>query len=258
MTPSLSSYKTSFATRQTPTDRCGSPSRNSSSGFGTLGPFTSTPSSTSSLRGPLHGGVLPPDEGPSGLPPRPRRAGGRPYLGVEPHAWPQPPLWPPEGSHQEDRALSHLPCRAERASPRGAHHGDRGTLSGLGTLQRSSRRPGVFRKAGPSPPTAALAVPRPAATADGASPPQGRARGWRLHPRRFHWLGLAVLLQSLDRNHLHVAGSGPECLPSSGAGSPDCAPLMAHLRRLPMTYLHTACLRRPRLRLSSPLRVPPP
>jgi hypothetical protein len=62
------------------------------------------------------------------------------------------------------------------------------------------------------------------------SPSQGRTWGWQLHPWRFHRLGwqqgLAVILQPLDRHHLHVAGSGPQCLPSSNdcAGSPNCAP----------------------------------
>jgi hypothetical protein len=64
------------------------------------------------------------------------------------------------------------------------------------------------------------------------SPLQGRTRGWQLHLWRFHrpgWRpGLVVTLQPLDRNHLHVAGSGPECLPSSGAGSPYCAPYCSH------------------------------
>jgi hypothetical protein len=36
---------------------------------------------------------------------------------------------------------------------------------------------------------------------------------------------MAVILQPLDRDHLHVAGPGPECLPSSSAGPPDCASL---------------------------------
>jgi hypothetical protein len=60
---------------------------------------------TISLRGISPWGVLPPVEGHGGLSSRPRRAGRRPYLGAEPSAWPQPPLRPPEGSHQEDCAL---------------------------------------------------------------------------------------------------------------------------------------------------------
>jgi hypothetical protein len=35
-----------------------------------------------------------------------------------------PPLRPPEGSHQENCYLPHLPRRSQQASPRGAHHGD--------------------------------------------------------------------------------------------------------------------------------------
>jgi hypothetical protein len=37
---------------------------------------------------------------------------------------------------------------------------------------------------------------------------------------------MAVILQPLDRDHLHVAGSGPECLPSYDASSLDHAALL--------------------------------
>jgi hypothetical protein len=41
---------------------------------------------------------------------------------------------------------------------------------------------------------------------------------------------LAVVLQPLDRHHLHVSGLGPQRLPSSGAsaGSPDYAARLQH------------------------------
>jgi hypothetical protein len=60
------------------------------------------------------------------------------------------------------------------------------------------------------------------------SPPQGRTWGRRLLSWRSHRPGgaeLAVVLQPVDRHHLHVVGSGPQRLPSSGAGtdSPDYA-----------------------------------
>jgi hypothetical protein len=55
------------------------------------------------------------------------------------------------------------------------------------------------------------------------SPTQGRTWGRRLLSWRFHRPGwrpeLAVVLQPLDRHHLHVAGSSPQRLPSSGAGA---------------------------------------
>jgi hypothetical protein len=65
------------------------------------------------------------------------------------------------------------------------------------------------------------------------SPPtQGRLWGRRFLTRRYHRTGrrpeLAIVLQPLDRHHLHVAGSDPRCLSTSDAGSPD----------------HDACLRR--------------
>jgi hypothetical protein len=72
-----------------------------------------------------------------------------------------------------------------------------------------------------------------------SSPSQGQPRGWRLHPwwslRPKCWSSVVVILQHLERDHLHVAGSGTECLPSSSAGSPDSASLRrasgASLRR---------------------------
>jgi hypothetical protein len=132
-----------------------------------LGLSTSTSSSTSSLRGSLRGEYCRQMKGMADSLCDLGEPVARSYLGAEPSAWPQLPLWPPEGSHQEDRALSHLSCCAERASPRGAHHGDRGTHSDLGTLQRSSGWLGAFRGADPSssvdqgparPPTAAPAA----------------------------------------------------------------------------------------------------
>jgi hypothetical protein len=36
---------------------------------------------------------------------------------------------------------------------------------------------------------------------------------------------VTVILQHLDRDHRHVAGPGPECLPPSYAGPPDRASL---------------------------------
>jgi hypothetical protein len=59
------------------------------------------------------------------------------------------------------------------------------------------------------------------------SPSQWWTWGWQLHPWRFHRLGwqqgLAIILQPLDCHHFHVAGSGPQCFPSSNAcaGSPN-------------------------------------
>jgi hypothetical protein len=111
------SYRTSSATRRTPLVGHGSLLRGSSSGTGRLERSTSTPSSTSSLKGISLWEKLPPDEGHGGLSPRPRQAHRRSYLSDEPSTWPQPPLGPPEGSRQEDYALPHLPCRAQRASP---------------------------------------------------------------------------------------------------------------------------------------------
>jgi hypothetical protein len=62
-----------------------------------------------------------------------------------------------------------------------------------------------------------------------SSLPQGRPWGWWLlswRSLRPGWRpGMAIILQSLDRDHRHVAGSGPECLPFPGAGLPDCSPL---------------------------------
>jgi hypothetical protein len=64
------------------------------------------------------------------------------------------------------------------------------------------------------------------------SPSQGRSWGWRLLTRRYHRSGrqpkLSVLLQPLDRHHLHVSGSDSRCAsPSgSGTGSPDHTPLL--------------------------------
>jgi hypothetical protein len=61
------------------------------------------------------------------------------------------------------------------------------------------------------------------------SPPQGRTWGWQLQPWRFHQPGwqpeLAIILQPLDRHHLHVDGSGPQYLPPSSTGSLDDATL---------------------------------
>jgi hypothetical protein len=56
---------------------------------------------------------------------------------------------------------------------------------------------------------------------------------------------VAVILQPLDRDHRHVAGPGTECLPSSGAGPPDC------------TSLRRASLRCP-CRAPGPARAPAP
>jgi hypothetical protein len=66
------------------------------------------------------------------------------------------------------------------------------------------------------------------------SPSQGRSWGWQFLVRRYHRPGrrptLAIILQPLDRHHLHVVGSDSRCLsPSgSGVGPPD----------------HATCLRR--------------
>jgi hypothetical protein len=64
---------------------------------------------------------------------------------------------------------------------------------------------------------------------DPSSLPQGQPRGWRLHPGwslQPRWQpGVVVILQPLDRDHLHVAGPVPECLPSSGAGPTDSTSL---------------------------------
>jgi hypothetical protein len=92
-----------------------------------------------------------------------------------------------------------------------------------------------------------------------SSPPQGQTRGWQLHPWRFHrpgwWPGLAVFLEALDRNHLHVLGPVP-----SASRPPVLALLTAppttHLRCLPMACLHMTCPRGPRIHLSSHLRDP--
>jgi hypothetical protein len=57
---------------------------------------------------------------------------------------------------------------------------------------------------------------------------QGRPRWWWLHPWwsfRSGWRpDVAIILQPLDQDQFHVTGSGPECLPSFGVGSPDYAP----------------------------------
>jgi hypothetical protein len=79
-----------------------------------------------------------------------------------------------------------------------------------------------------------------------SSPPKWRTRGWQLHPWRFHRPGwqprLTIVLQPLERKHLHVARSSPQCLMSSGAGSPDCAPLR---RTFVVCLLHASLRRAP-------------
>lgn len=62
-----------------------------------------------------------------------------------------------------------------------------------------------------------------------SSLPQGQPWGWRLlswWSLRPGWRpGVAVFLQSLDRDHHHVAGLDPECLSPLGAVPPYCASL---------------------------------
>jgi hypothetical protein len=97
------------------------------------------------------------------------------------------------------------------------------------------------------PPATTSAAPRSASTSDGGCRPRKGGRGGssstrggstgrgRPRPR------MAVGLQPLDRHHLHVAGSGSQCLPSfAGAGSPACI----HLRSSLATCLWYAPLRR--------------
>jgi hypothetical protein len=72
-------------------------------------------------------------------------------------------------------------------------------------------------------PTASPSAPRQHSTTDdGRGPLKGRRGGggssWRFH--RPGWRpGLTVVLQPQDRHHIHVAGLGPQCLPSAGAGT---------------------------------------
>jgi hypothetical protein len=117
-----------------------------------------------------------------------------------------------------------------------------------GTLQHSSRWQAPSGGHAPRPPSTGLlshSTRRPCGPSSGfhrrrrSSFPQGQLRGWRLHPSlslRPGWRpGVAVILQPLDRDHLHVARSGPECLSSSVAGPSDSASLRrasdASLRR---------------------------
>jgi hypothetical protein len=62
-----------------------------------------------------------------------------------------------------------------------------------------------------------------------SSLPQGQPWGWRLlswWSLRPGWRpGVVVFLQSLDRDHRHVAGPDPECLSPPGTGPPNCASL---------------------------------
>jgi hypothetical protein len=69
------------------------------------------------------------------------------------------------------------------------------------------------------------------------------------------WLGLAVGLEPLDRHHIHVAGSSPQCLLSSyvGASSPDCT----HLQSSFTTYLQHAPYDVPLTTPTPPQLVPP-
>jgi hypothetical protein len=75
---------------------------------------------------------------------------------------------------------------------------------------------------------------------------QGRTWGRRTLSWRFHWLvwrpELSVVLQPLDRHHLHVAGSGPPRLLSSDVGA--CSPDDASLRHTPAACLRHAAVRR--------------
>jgi hypothetical protein len=71
-------------------------------------------------------------------------------------------------------------------------------------------------------------------------PPQGRTWGQRLLSWRFHrprWqLELVVVLQPLDRHHLHVAGSSPQHLPSSGAGAGALLTMLSYGTPTPPAY----------------------
>jgi hypothetical protein len=109
----------------------------------------------------------------------------------------------------------------------------------LGSLQRSYQRSSAFRGPGqPSSDDRGSHTPstlRPGGPSSdfhdrrGSLLPQGRPWRWRL----LSWWSLrpgwrprvAVILQPLDRDHRHVAGPGTECLPSSGACTPDCTSL---------------------------------
>jgi hypothetical protein len=214
--------------------RRGLSSRNSSSGTGTLRPSTSTPNSISSL----HGGVSLPDEGHGRLPPRPRRVGRRLHLGVEPSAWPQPRYghlkalikrtvsFPTFHAVRDELLLEELTMATEAPALAPAlYNAPPGGQTPFGS------RPLVLRRQDHLP----ALLPHPCGSSSGfhrrrwSSPPQGRPRGWRLHPSWSLRSGCrpvkAVILQPLDRDHLHVAGLGPECLPSYDAGSPEYAAL---------------------------------
>jgi hypothetical protein len=236
MARSPSSSRTSSAIRRTRAARRGSPSRTIPREPGRLGSPPRRPVPPVLPGGLLRGGVLPPDERPGGLPPRSRRANGGSYLGAEPSAWPQPPLRPPEDSNQEDRAVAHLPYAVrnellleeltmafEAPTPAPVLYsttpGTQASPGGGGggpprSIDRDPRSVSHCGSYGPSSAFHHLRCP---------SPTQGRTWGRRLLSWRFHRPGwrpeLAVVLQPLDRHHLHVAGSSPQRLPSSGAGA---------------------------------------
>jgi hypothetical protein len=131
-----------------------------------------------------------------GLPPRLRQTDGQPYLGAEPPAWPQPPLWPPEGSHQEDCVLPTFHAMWNELLLEELTLAIKAPALAPDSLQRSSRRSGVFRGVGPSyfidraPRLPSYCIPYDPSSGYQrrwrSLPPQGRTRGWQLNSWRFH------------------------------------------------------------------------